>query len=545
MGYGWTQACGAFAACAGRSGSEGGRSMLARYFGTIRPVVFYVPMGILAATVLASMIDLAGLVAVTSAMNGWILAHFADLFSWGSFAFVITCLWALVSPLGGVRIGGPEAKPLLSRWSWFSITLCTTIAIGILFWATAEPMFHLHQPPAARGLVPGSEAAARFAMTSLFMHWSFTPYAIYTVPGLAFALAYYNLGRDYSLSGPLSLVIGRLARGVGADLIDTVALFALIAGIAATLGAGMMSIAGGIATIGGFESGPLLQAGVTVAIVVTFVVSSITGLQRGIRVLSDINTKFFFLLALFVLLAGPTGDMLMRGLVGLWDYAREFLPRSLGTGPGHDALWSRAWTVFYWANWLAWAPVTALFLGRIARGYTVRSFILVNFIGPSLFAIAWMTIFGGAALEIDMGEGGTLGSLLTTSGPEAIAYAVLARYPFAAVLMVVFVFLSFISYVTAADSNTEAIASVCRKDAAHDSETVDSGAGNIHIKATLAVFIGAAAWAMTAFSGIDGVRMMSNLGGFPALVLVVLMNAALIVMGTRYLAQLRRGRAGE
>ncbi len=515
--------------------------MAGGFFGPVRPIVFYVPLGILVATVVASLIDHDGLTSATTALNGWILRHFSSLFSWGSFAFVITVLWAFVSPLGRVRIGGPEATPLLGRWSWFSITLCTTIAIGILFWATAEPLFHLNAPPAASGIASGSDEAASFAMTSLFMHWSFTPYAIYTVPSLAFALAYYNLGRDYSLRGPLSLVLGRGVRGVGGDIIDTVAIFALIAGVAATLGVGMKSIASGLAAAFGLSSGPITQAGVTIVIVLTFVISSITGLKRGIRILSDINTRFFFLLALFILVVGPTGAIVARGLTGFAEYMAEFVSRSLGLGADYDALWAQAWTVFYWANWLAWAPVTAMFLGRIARGYTVRSFIVVNFWAPAVFGILWMSIFGGTALEIDLAEGGVLRDLLATRGPEAIAYAVFERFPLSALLVAVFVFLSFISYVTAADSNTEAIASVCRLNNDHDSEAVDHGVSNIRIKVALALFIGAAAWALTAYSGIDGVRMLSNLGGLPALALVLLMNVALLLLGTRFLPQVREG----
>lgn len=506
---------------------------------SIRPVVFFVPLAILVLTVLTSFVDHEGLLAATSAANSWILSHFAWAFSWGSFLFVITCLWAFFSPLGRVRIGGPEAKPLLTPWGWFSITLCTTIAIGILFWATAEPIFHVYGPPTHSGIAPGSPEAAQFAMTSLYMHWSFTPYAIYTVPGLAFALAYYNLKRPYSLNGPLSLVLGRATRGLVGDLIDTVAIFALIAGIAATLGVGMLSISGGVSAIFDVPSSAFMQAMVTVAIVGTFVVSSITGLQRGIRILSNINTRFFFLLAIFILVTGPTGAMVSLGWDGLTGYVREFLPRSLGLGATHDADWSEAWTVFYWANWLAWAPITALFLGRIARGYTVRAFIMVNFFGPALFAILWMTIFGGAAIDMDRASGGGLNSLLAEAGPEAVAYAFLAEFPFSGVLMAGFVFLSFISYVTAADSNTEAIAGVCEKEIGQgNAEAVDSSPVSFWVKGTLAILIGASAWAMTALSGIDGVRMMSNLGGFPALILVLLMNAALILLGTRYLSRL-------
>lgn len=509
----------------------------------IRPVVFGVPVSILIATVVMSLVDMDGLLRVSSAINSWILEHFSTFFSWGTFSLVLTSIWAFFSPLGKVTIGGKGAVPILSKWNWFSVTLCTTIAIGILFWGTAEPIFHLHEPPGARGLTPRSHEAAEFAMTSLFMHWSFTPYAIYTVPGLAFALAYHNLGKSFSLSGPLSLVLGKWVRGIGSDIVDAVALFALIAGIAATLGAGMMSLAGGIAKVTGITTSPLLQAGVTVAIVGAFVISSISGLQRGIRVLSDINTKFLLALCLFIFITGPTLFMMSLGWDGLVGYVTEFLPRSTGLGPDHDEAWSRSWTVFYWANWLAWAPITALFLGRIARGYTVRQFILVNLIGPALFAFAWMTVFGGAALSIDMLGDGALKTVLDTGGPEAIAYEVLARYPLNGILILSFLFLTFISYVTAADSNTEAIATVCQKSSADlDTETISAERRqtSLWLKVILASLIGASAWAMTAFTGIDGVRMMSNLGGFPALLIIMVMNVALILLGTRYRAQLTK-----
>jgi len=506
---------------------------------TLRPIVFWVPVGTLAAAVVASVVSFDTLTVVTTLINSWILAHFSQAFSWGTFLFVLTCVWAFFSPLGRVRIGGAEAVPLLSKWSWFSITLCTTIAIGILFWATAEPIFHLNGPPKGLGVAPGSGEAVQFAMTSLFMHWSFTPYAIYSVPALAFSLAYYNLGKNYSLSGPLSIVFGPRLKGLGSDIIDALALFALVAGVAASLGAGMMSIAGGISKVSGLENTPWLQGAVTIAIVSAFVISSITGLQRGIKFLSDINIKFFFGLCLFVFLTGPSLFILETGWQGLVNYSAEFLPRSFGLGVGDDAQWARDWTVFYWANWLAWAPITALFLGRIARGYTVRQFIAVNFALPSLFAMAWMSIFGGAAMHIDLTEAGVLGEALARSGPESIAYEVLARYPLASLLMVVFIFVSFISYVTAADSNTEAIAGVCQKTPAdHNIEAASTGHSTTVVKIILTTFIGAAAYVMTAFSGIDGVRMMSNLGGLPALILVLSANVALLLLGTRYRKEL-------
>lgn len=500
----------------------------------IRPLVFLIPISILTAAVAASLIDLQAFLATTSAINRWIVDTFSGAFAAGTLFFVLTCLWAFLSPLGRVRIGGEQARPILSRWHWFSITLCTTVAIGILFWATAEPMFHLYQP-GGRAIEPGSDKAAHFAMVSLFMHWSFTPYAIYAVPGLTFALAYYNLNKPFSLAGPLSILLHRPIEGWAADLLDAVALVTLVSGIAASLGTGMLSLSGGIGNLAGINTTPLLLALVAITIVATFVISSLSGLQRGIRILSDINTKFFFLLAAFVLLAGPTVELIGAGAAAFGGYLTEFISRSLLTGSADERQWANTWTVFYWANWLAWAPLTALFLGRIARGYTVREYIAVNFFAPALFSVLWMSIFGGVALQIDMREGGVLKAVLEQSGPEAVLYAVLERFPLSGLLAVALLFLSFISYVTAADSNTEAIASVCQRDRG------DNTPGNhtMVIKLIWAGLIGATAWVMTAFSGIDGIRMMSNLGGLPALLLVTGLNLTLLLLGTKYLSRLR------
>ena len=170
----------------------------------------------------------------------------------------------------------------------------------------------------------------------------------------------------------------------------------------------------------------------------------------------------------------------------------------------------------------------------------MRAFITVNLVLPALFAVIWMTIFGGAALFADSMPGSPVKAAMDQSGPEAAVYEVFSHYPASLVLMAAFVMLSFISYVTAADSNTEAIAGVCLKSGGHgDAEGVDSAPSAKWIKLTLGIFIAASAWAMTAFSGIDGVRMLSNLGGFPALMIVLLLNVVLVLLGTRHLAALK------
>ena len=521
------------------NGSAGRRFIFKSTMASIRALVFWPPAALLLAALAFSLINFKEFHARAEAANAWVLSRFDWLFSLGSFAAVLLLLWVVISPLGGVRIGGPSAKPILSRWNWFAITLCTTIAIGILFWGTAEPMFHVNGPPGFAGVEAGSDGAARFALSSMFMHWTITPYAIYTVPALAFALAHYNLGRPYSLSGPLSVVFGRVMTGKGGEIIDAIALYALVAGVAASLGAGVMTVAGGLGVVAGWENTAVLRLGVTVAIVAVFISSSISGLQRGIKFFSDLNAKFFFALCGFVLIAGPTLAILTLGGEGLVDYVRTFIPRSLSLGERAGDPWTRDWTVFYFANWLAWAPITALFLGRISVGYTVREFLLFNLAGPAAFGALWMTVFGGAAIEIDAASGGALTAALNTNGPEAVVYALFNALPWAGVVMLAFVIVTFISFVTAMDSNTHSIAGVCLKP---DASGGQHGSSALFVKIFWGVLVGATSWVMTATTGIDGVRMLSNLGGLPGLFILIAMIAVLIVLRVSWIDEIKAAR---
>ena len=498
--------------------------------------MFWPPAVILLVALTASIADFNSFLAFSSDLNDWVLVRFGKLIGVAAFGAVLLIAAIFVSPLGRVRIGGADARPVLKRWHWFAITLCTTIATGILFWGTAEPIYHLNAPPEFADAVPRGADASHFALSTLFMHWGLTPYCLYAVPALAFALSYHNLKSAYSLSGPLSLSLGPLAKGAGGAIIDAAALFALVAGVAASLGAGVMTLVGGIVEQTPLSDGPVIRLMVTALIVAVYVASSVSGLQRGIKMLSDINIRVFFLLAIFVLLAGPTIAILDLGVAGAKEYGGQFLSRSVGLIAGGDDDWKRDWTTFYFANWLAWAPITALFLGRISIGYTVREFIVFTTVLPALFGIAWMTIFGGAAIEADLASGGALTAALEREGPEAVVYALFTSLPLTGLVIALFLFTTFVSFVTAMDSNTHSIASVCL-DARRQSDE-PPGAG-LAVKIFWGVLIGAVAWVMTATNGVGGVRMLSNLGGAPGLFIIAGCAAALVRLAFMAPARLR------
>ena len=470
--------------------------------------------------------------------NDWILDNFGWLFSLCAVLAVtlcivicFTCFWK--SGFGNVRIGGKDAKPLMSMWNWFSITICTTIAIGILFWSTAEPIDHLTSPPAFAGVEANSHDAAVFSLSTMYLHWSFTPYALYCVASLMFAFAYYNMRQPFSLGSTLTPLFGRWATGKGGNVIDAVCLYALVAGMAAALGAGILMLNGGMHDLWDVPNkNKWVLGGITLAIVATFIVSSSTGLMKGIRILSDVNTRLLLCLALVPLFFGPTLFIFQLGWEASLDYVINFVPRNLivrasdaGTTrilvPGE---WGKDWTVFYWAVWMAWAPITACFLGRISYGRTVKEFMLVNFIFPSLFGIAWMTIFSGSAIFYQMEGIANLRNVIDTKGHEAVSFEVFKQFSFATALIVFYMFSAFVCFVTSSDSNMSAMASI-----SSTGISPENPEGNKWLKIVWGVSVGLVSWIMICFAGgVDGVKMLSNLGGFPAAFLELLIIAALV-----------------
>ncbi len=488
--------------------------------------VFFTPLAILLTAVLLSLWQGVAVLAAETAINDWILRHFSPLFAWAGLAFLAILGAIAVSPLGGRIIGGPQAKPILGRWRWFAVTLCTTIATGILFWGAAEPLFHLNDPPAMLGLAPGGDAAATFAMSTMFLHWTLTPYAIYTVAGLAFALVYYNRREPFSLSSLFVPLLGQRAHGPVGTGIDIVCLYALVAGMAASLGAGILALAGGVEGIGGFVGGTALRWTIAAAIVGSFLISAATGLQKGIAGLSVLNTWIFFVIIAFVLIAGPTAEMFGLSLRGGSDYFRTFVPRNLGLDVDTD--WHRQWTIFNWANWFAWAPVTALFLGRLAVGYSVRAFILYNLILPSLFGAVWMTAIAGATIALDQQSGASLYAVLTAQGPDPVLFRLFSALGGGPGVAAVVLFAIFLSYVAGADANVSAMSALSTRGI-----TPDAPEAPLWVQGMWGITVGLVALVLVASGGIDGIRMMSVLGGFPALFVIIGAALSLIAMAVR------------
>ncbi|MGK0366104.1 MAG: glycine betaine transporter [Saprospiraceae bacterium] len=490
---------------------------------SINKWVFYPPLILLVATVLFSLVDNDLFIKIISRANDWILQNFGWLFSWSSFVFLIILIITYFSPIAKVKIGGADAVPLLNKWRWFAISTCTTIATGILFWGCAEPLYHYASPPAGLQIANSSAGSMQFSLSTLYMHWSFTPYGIYCITGLVFALVYYNLKRPFRISSLLFPLFKNKKLNAQNNVLDVICLYSLVLGMSASLGAGILSMIGGLEQIFDIPKSNFMIAVVGLLIISCFIISAITGLQKGIKWLSTINICAFIFIAIYVFTLGYPGEVLSLAGVGLSDYFVNFVPRSVNIGSGIDTDWLNSWSIFYWANWFAWAPISSLFLGRIARGYTVRQYINFNLIIPSIFAIIWMTIFSGSTLYLNELLDNSLFTLMSESGEESVMYALLNELPMGRILSIFTLLIIFLSYVTAADSNISAMSSISSNEL-----QASDGEAPTFIKIIWGLVIGGLTYVMLSTAGIDGIRILSVLGGFPALFIIILAALSLV-----------------
>ncbi|WP_093319782.1 BCCT family transporter [Thorsellia anophelis] len=496
----------------------------------IRSLTFWPAFIITLVAVVMSLTNGEAFAAKTQLVVNWILNNFSWGFSAGAFICVVLCVVVFVSPLGLVRIGGEHAKPMLTRSKWIMIALCTTVAAGLLFWSAAEPLYHYYYPPKTFGITAESPAAARFALSTMFLHWSFTPYAIYCVPALVFTLVYHNLNKPFSIGSMLYPILGNRVYGKTGQVIDGIALSGFSASMASSMATGILAIMGGLA-IYGIEKGALALTGIGLAIAVVVTCSSVSGLKRGIAMLSTINTWVFFTIGIAIFVFGPTLFIMNFGLESLGEYLDNFFKKSLITGASEGEDWARSWTIFYFSSWMAWAPLTAMFLGKIARGYTVREFLIVNLFIPSLFALLWTSIFSGSVLYFDMTENGALKEVLDKNGYEAVIYFLMQKLPFASILVLGFIFATFLSYCTAADSTTDAMANLCLEgedgERLHEEES-STAPKLIGMKVMWGLGIGVVAVTMLIFADVNGIKQLAYIGGLPALILCLGLIASLL-----------------
>lgn len=463
---------------------------------------------------------------IQSTVVGFAFTNFGWLFSLTVFVLIFVCLYVGFSKVGKIRIGGDGAKPTLSKWQWFAISLTSGIGTGILFWGTAEPLTHFMDPPASLGLEPGSEQAATFSIAAVTMQWTIAPYALYVICGIAIGYAHYNKGMPYAVSSALYPIFGKRALGGIGTVVDNVCMFAIAGAMSAILGEGVMQIGSGVSHYTDIVNGPTLWAAIAILITITYILSSYTGLQKGIKFLAEQNTRLFLLLLLFVLVVGPTAYIMTIGTQGTGKYLSDFAEMHLWFSPMDGESWPRDWPIFEWALWGANAPLIGMFIARVSYGRTIREFVTVNLLLPAAFGAFWFWVFGGAAMYFDWKGDGKLWDIINGEGGVPLSlFAFLDELPLSLLFGILMLIAIFISFTTLADSLTTTMSSLTTT--GNDLKNPEPPAivkifwgGLIGVLAILTVTAGTGG----EISGIDAVKQTATLAGFPVLFLIILIS---------------------
>ena len=481
--------------------------------------------------------------AVLNSINAFILSSFGAWYIWTVALFVLCCIGLAIWPTAGrLKLGQKGDVPEFSNFSWFSMMFGAGIGVGMLTWAVAEPVYHFNNnPEVIQGITNGGTADnVRMAYKWSFLHWGLGAWACYAIAGLALGFFSYRRGLPLTMRSSLTPLFGSKLSGPIGHLVDIVAVVATILGVAQTLGFGVEQFVSGLTRIGigGLTNaeGTANTAGVLVAIVVIMVastLSALSGVGKGIKWLSNINMTLSIALLTFFLLFGSTFFGMQALIVGIWDYliAMPDMMFRVWSGDGNpDSVasklegWQGAWSVFYWAWWIAFAPFVGLFLARISKGRTIREFVLGAMIVPSLMCFVWFTWAGGTAIDLEL-AGGANGVIAgAPDGDKIFAMTNFMLSPISQILswlMAVMIVILLMTYlVTTADS---AVLIVNTINAAGD----EGPKARPHIL-FWGVALGAVVAALLLVGGLKAIQTAMVIGALPFSLVMVLQCFALI-----------------
>ena len=450
-----------------------------------------------------------------------ILSTFTSDFGWlylvvVSF-FIVFLLYLALSRYGKIRLGEDNEKPEYSTFSWFFMLFAAGMGIGLVFWGAAEPLSHYLNPALAEG---GTTEAATAAMKAAFTHWGIHPWAIYGIFGLPMAYYGFRKGKPALLSTCIEPIVGeKNAKGILGKVVDILAVIATVFGVATSLGLGAMQVNSGLHYIFGIPYNNAVMFGIIAVTTVLFISSAVSGIDKGIKALSDFNMFLMAILILFVLFAGSTLFVADFFVDSFGQYVSSLISTSFWTDPFRESNgWLHAWTVFYWAWWLSWGPFVGGFIARISRGRTIREFVIGTMLFPMLLCFVFMTVMGGNAIHMDMQGITDIAAALNENVSYAL-FAMLDHLPLSMVTSVLAMFLVMVFFITSADSSTF----VCASMTTHG---VQNPPGSIKI--LWGICEGVIAAILLYVGGLSAVQSVSIAIGFPLLFVCLLIAAALL-----------------
>jgi len=421
--------------------------------GNIDPLVFIVSAIIVVGIVVWGLLDNESMQSAMSRLLSGTLDYGGWYYMGIVFIFVLFCVWMALSKYGDVKFGHKDDVPEYSMFSWFSMLFGCGMAVGLVFWSVAEPMYHFLAGPTYAGK-PGSTQAAEWSMAISFFHWGISAWATYVVVGIPMGLIIYRRGLPTLMSSIFYPLIGDGIYGPIGKFIDIFALVATFFGVCTTIGLGSMQLTTGLNF--NFPSIPNdNQTYMIVMVIVTlgYLASACLPIDKGIKNGSNASMVSIILLLVYLVIVGPTVLIFNNFVNATGIYIGHFPEMSLWMDPFAQTGWLGSWTIFYWAWWIAWAPCVGIFIAKISKGRTIREFVLAALIAPSIFDMIYFTVYGSTAISqhMDKATGGILYKTIGEDVARAI-YVLFAEYPGATITSLILLFVCYTFFVVSADA---------------------------------------------------------------------------------------------
>lgn len=364
-------------------------------------------------------------------------------------AIVAFCIFIICSPASQIRLGDPDSRPEYTKLSWLSMLFSAGMGIGLIFFGAAEPLSHFAvSSPVAP---PGSKQALADSLKYTFFHWGIHAWAVYGI--IALSLAYFKFRKKEKslLSATLKPLFGSQTETLPGKIIDGLTIFVTAIGVAASLGFGAVQINGGLSYLFGIPNTATVQVMIILICTACFVASALSGIGKGVKILSNLNIILAIGLMALIIILGPS-ILFMNSFVGtIGMYLNDFLRMSFRTASLYPTRqeWIQNWTIFYWAWWISWAPFVGIFIAHISKGRTIREFLIHVLLVPTIFSFLWFSVFGTAATQVSLSDGTIAGM-----AAETVLFGVFNQYPYGLYLSLLAVFLIFTFFITSADSAT-------------------------------------------------------------------------------------------
>lgn len=490
------------------------------------PAVFIISTSLLSAIVLIGMFAPSFLGTITASIQSYITDYFGWYYLIVVTCFLLVCFYLFLTPVGRIKLGKNDDKPDFSRGSWLAMLYSAGMGIGLVFYGAAEPISHfaINSPTNQEGTAQGIKDALRFT----FFHWGFHAWAVYAIVGLVIGYFMFRKKEPAVISATLKPVLGDKVYGKTGTIINVLAILSTVFGVATTLGFGALQINGGLSYLFDIPVSFSIQLVIILIVSALFILSAVSGLGKGIKILSNTNMVLAFSLLLLVFFIGPSLSNLNLLTDSIGSYLHNLPRMSFRMAPlnPEGRQWINDWTIFYWAWWIAWSPFVGIFIARISKGRTIREFVLNVLLVPSIMSFIWFTIFGGTAIQVE-----TEGTSVSKLNLEQLLFGVFDQLPLGTVMSFIAILLVIIFFITSADSGTFVLGMMSTNGLQNPPNQV---------KVIWGVMLSAIALVLLNSGGLIGLQNAMIIAALPFSIIMILMTISLFISLNKEVNQLMK-----